>query len=186
MENNFINILLPIIGGSLGTLMITFIAHKMNLTRMKLQLEMENKYKERKDFKLMLEELYLLVDEWATSFSHLYLPIIQVMKNEITYNEALEYFISNQKIDKTNFKRIEMMINLYFSELKTEFYNVLILRDKINNIVDEHKRDYKNGLSDGTNYLKPFIIAQEKFYKSIEEFKNSISMFSKSILESKL
>ncbi len=164
------------------TLISSYLAHKMAIKKMLLQLRVEYDYQEQKDLKNKLEELYFLVEKWASSFGSYHIPLMSVMRGELTYNDALDLVIKYEKENKYDFKKIELLLNLYFDDLKDKYSSIIEKRATINKIIFAHKERYKQGDIDGELFLKPFTEAQLSFHKSIELFKEEIVIYSKSIM----
>jgi hypothetical protein len=49
-----------------------------------------------------------------------------------------------------------MLIDLYYPELRPEFDKIMIIREKLNSIVDGYKEQYKRGDTDGSKWLEVF------------------------------
>lgn len=148
--------------GSLIALTSSYLTNRSNTRRLKLQFELERETKEREFIRDKVEELYLLHEEWLNVFASSNLPFISLMKGEITYNDALDMFIDGNKNRTVDFKRLQMLVDLYFPEVKASFDRLATARDEVNKIKSEHKRQYKRGNIDGTAYVMPFIEAQQK------------------------
>jgi hypothetical protein len=150
------------IGGALIALISAYLTNRSNIRRLRLQFELERETKEREFIRDKLEELYLLNEGWLNVFASSNLPFISVMKGEITYNDALDMFIDSNKNRTVDFKRLQMLVDLYFPEIRPAFDQLATARDQVNKIKSEHKRQHKRGNIDGTAYVMPFIEAQQK------------------------
>jgi hypothetical protein len=78
--------------GALIALVSVYLTNRSNTRRLKLQFELERETKGQEFIREKLEELYLLHEAWLNALATSYLPIISVMKGEITYNQALDMF----------------------------------------------------------------------------------------------
>ena len=147
--------------GALIALVSVYLTNRSNTRRLKLQFELERATKEKEFIRDKLEELYLLHEAWLNALATSNLPFLSVMKGEITYNQALDMFIENNRTRTVDFKRLEMLVDLYFPDIKPAFNRLSVARDGVNNIRFEHKRQYKRGNIDGSDYVIPFIEAQQ-------------------------
>jgi hypothetical protein len=160
--------------GSLIALTSSYLTNRSNTRRLKLQFELDRETKEREFIRDKVEELYLLHEEWLNVFVSSNLPFISVMKGEITYNDALDMFIDGNKNRTVDFKRLQMLVDLYFPDVKASFDRLATARDEVNKIKSEHKRQYKRGNIDGTAYVMPFIEAQQKLEGEASHVKEQI------------
>ena len=164
--------------GALIAMISVYLTNKSNIHILKLQLELERKTKEAEFMRDKLEELYLLHEAWMNALSTSYLPFLSVMKGEITYDQALDLFIENNKTPQANFKRLQMLVDLYFPEIKPAFTQLSAARVGANKIKAEHKREYKRGNIDGFAYVAPFIEAQKKLASESLTMKEQIILRS--------
>lgn len=142
---------------SFMTLLGVRISNKSNLERLALQLAHEKEVKQEGLLRDRLEELYLSMHKYLNAlFSH-FLVYSQVMKGELTYNQALDVTIKSG--DKGDFEpaRITMIIDMYFPELQESFQELEEIREKLNDILHGHKLEYKaHGPGAGEEWLKLF------------------------------
>lgn len=164
--------------GALIALISVYLTNRSNTKRLKLQFELERETKETEFMRDKLEELYLLHEAWMNALSTSYLPFLSVMQGDITYDQALDLFIENNKNRRDDFKRLQMLVDLYFPEIKSAFSQLSVARDRANKIKAEHKREYKRGNTNGFAYAGPFIEAQKKLESE------SLSMRDQIILRS--
>ncbi|MCU1264129.1 MAG: hypothetical protein JWM21_447 [Acidobacteria bacterium] len=160
--------------GSLIALTSSYLTNRSNTRRLKLQFELDRETKEREFTRDKVEELYLLHEEWLNVSASSNLPFISVMKGEITYNDALDMFIDGNKNRTVDFKRLQMLVDLYFPDVKASFDRLATARDEVNKIKSEHKRQYKRGNIDGTAYVMPFIEAQQTLEGEASHVKEQI------------
>ena len=134
------------------TLLSVYLTNRGNTDRLKIQLEHDRSFKKEELYREQLEELYLLLEEWLSSLLTYYLPYMSVMKGELSYNDALDQTIDLGNSRKVNYKRLEMLIDIYFSEVKQEFALLLEKRSKAGDIMAAHKMEYKKGNLDGRQF----------------------------------
>jgi len=175
--NPLVGIAGVLVGALLGLLGV-LLANRSNLTRLKLQMEHERQSKSSDIKRERLEELYVLLSHWINMFFNHYFKLTLVMRDEMDYNQYLDEIINSGNKNKTDFQRMEMIINIYGHELLPNYNQVLECREKVNDIAATHKSDYKKGLN-GTKYLKPYTAAHQKLDKSVEQLKNQISELAK-------
>ena len=154
-----------------------WITNRSSNQRLRLQLQHELAVK-RDDARLAhLEELYLLVEKWTKmSFSH-DLPYIQVMKGEITYNDALDSAINigaEMRAEKIDYDRIAMIINIYLPELRSALSELTAGRDQAARILSAHKRKYKTGAFDGEEFVKPLLGAHHQIDEKAKALKEQL------------
>ena len=99
--------------GAMIALISVYLTNRSTTQRLRLQFELERETRERDFRRDKLEELYLLHEGWLNAFATSNLPFISVMKGEITYNDALDMFIENNKTRTIDFKRLQMLVGLY-------------------------------------------------------------------------
>ncbi len=110
-----------------------------------------------------LEELFLLFSKWdadMVALGHFYLRVITGETNE---DEALVNVSKNQISEKDYLQRITMMIDLYFSDLKTDFDKVLDARESVWSFCSKI-------MQPGVR-IEDFIKVQEEFRGIAKEFK---------------
>jgi hypothetical protein len=164
--------------GAAIALVTIYLTDRSNTRRLKLQFDLERESKEKEFIRDKLEELYLLHEAWLNALATSYLPILNVMKGEITYNQALDMFVENNKDRQVDFKRLQMLIDLYFPAIKPAFEKLSAARDRTNEIQRAHKREYKRGNTDGSAYVVPFIEAQKELVRESSVLKEEIIAYS--------
>ena len=83
--------------GAAIALVTIYLTDRSNTRRLKLQFDLERESKEKEFIRDKLEELYLLQEAWLNALATSYLPVLNVMKGEITYNQALDMFIEKKQ-----------------------------------------------------------------------------------------
>lgn len=172
----FINSVPPVVWGTIIgsslTIVGVYLTNSSNNERLRIQLQHE-KDKRREDIRReRAEELYVESKKYLDFLGSYYLPYISVMKEEITFNQALD--ITNDSQYEHDFRRIEMIIDMYFPEFKEPFKSILKMRDTLNTIVSGYKKQYKTGNTDGRQWLP-------LFQDSLSDYCNKTANFEKLI-----
>jgi hypothetical protein len=165
------------VAGGAVALLGVFLTNRSSTARLKVQLEHELRQRTTDLLRGRGEELYELTDKWLITFAKNYLSLSAVMQNKITYNQHYDLTIEEGKKSFQEYGRIEMLIDVYFPSTRPAYDKIIEARDELNNVINAHKRSYKNGDIDGYKFLKPFIQSQ----KSIEQ---AGVVFKMQILES--
>jgi len=152
------------------TLAGVWLTNRNNNQRLKIQLEHELKLKEDEIYRDRLEELYVISNKWLGLLVSHYLPFRGAMEGELTFNQALDITIESGS--KINYEphRVTMLIDLYFPQIKSEFDQMMEIREKLNLLVDGYKEQYKRGNFDGTRWLDAFQPLLERLGILSDEF----------------
>lgn len=169
MEKYLLLILGAIIGFGLSVLK-DFITEK---TKKKFK---ENELKREK-----AEELYILLEKWADFFFSQKNHLVLVMDGHIDYNEYLDYIINEGEKNKVDFKRIDMIINIYFDKLLSFDEKVRKQMEIVNNIEYEYKKEYENGNIDGKQYINLLLSETLKTTESIDKIKKEVCILVKEL-----
>ena len=78
------------------------------------------------------------------------------MRGEITYDEGNELIIKNHDKQDKSYEIAQMLIYIYFPELRPRLQAILNRRDQINQIRSEFKKAYQRQES-CDSFLKPFL-----------------------------
>lgn len=134
----------------------------------------KRKYKEIELKREKAEELYLLLTEWSNMFFSNSNHLSLVMKGDIDYNQYLDYIIERDKVD---FKRIEMLTNVYFKNL-LPFYK-LIEKDReiLNNFEYEYRSIYEIKSDNDLRYVNPLMTRTSDLTNCINNLKNEIILY---------
>lgn len=156
------------------TLTGVWLTNNNNNQRLRIQLEHDKKIREEEIIRERLEELYVIANKYLGTLVGHYLPFRMVMYGELTFNQALD--INIEMGSKTDYEshRVEMLIELYFPDIKPEFNRMMEIREKLNDLVDSYKQQYKTGNTDGSRWLAVFQPLLEQLGKLSEEFKGHI------------
>lgn len=164
-----------------GTLLGVYFTNRGNTQRLVHQLEHERQTKRVQLVRDRLEELYVLAEEYANSVGGHYLPYMSVMAGELTYNQALDLTLQSGENGFPNYHRLGMLIDLYFPAVKPAFDNLIAARNEANEILSDHKRNYKKGDLDGRSFIRPLRDAITKIDQAAIQLKARIISNSETI-----
>ena len=77
------------------------------------------------------------------------------MRGEITYNDANDLIIKNHDKGDKSHDVAQMLVNIYFPQLRPHLSKTLQRRDRINQIRSEFKKSYERQ-ENCAHYAKPF------------------------------
>lgn len=133
-----------------------------------------NKEAEHAAFKRKkLEELYLLFSKWDADLAALGYLFIHVIEGKVSEEEVLQSASKNQLSEKDYLLRIQMMVDLYFPNLKNEFDLVLDAREGVWQFVSDKFSSKVR--------VENLIEVQENFRTKGKEFKKKISEIANTI-----
>ncbi len=156
------------------TLLATYLANRGSTARLVLQLNHERSLDRERIHRERGEELYVLSERYFTSLVCQYLPYLQVMRGELTYNEALDLTGAGSKNGFPEFARVEMLVDVWFPGLSRALQKVFSLRDEANRILAEHKAAYKRGEADGRGYVQPMVSVLNQLPQATAEFRREL------------
>lgn len=120
------------------------------------------------------EELYTLLQTWMNGLWGYFFIKSNIMSGKLTYNEGLDLEIQGNKESKGQHVRIEMLIDVYFPELRAS-YDVLIKhREEAHDIVHVHRERYRVGETDGSRFLPALQEKQKQMGEAASELNNQI------------
>ena len=138
------------------------VSHYFTVTRA------EREFKRKK-----LEEMFLALHKYCTSIASQNIVWPAVMRGELTYNQALDANIKGQDYAIGHFEIVEMLVNIYFSELRPDFDNILLCLARIKDIKEDFTKSYKNE-EQTESFIKPLNEALLVLAKVEEMFKKRI------------
>jgi hypothetical protein len=165
MNENF-PLYIPILSSALtGAVALLGVLLSNGSTYRRLKLENQiSEHRNRLEIKRARgEELYGLIHNWINIIGSRYLSLMRVMKEEYSYNDHLGLELKRHEKIKFDFGRIEMLIDVYFPEVRKFYDDAVESRTKINKIATEHEMEYKKGYTDGRRFIPNFIEAQVEF-----------------------
>ena len=90
-----------------------------------------------------LEEFYSAHSAFIRQLRADWLLHMNVMRNQISYDDALDIIVNREKAPDPPFERAEILVALYFPELVGHFQELLELRDEAATAINSYKQDYK-------------------------------------------
>lgn len=165
--------LLGVIIGAALSLLGSWLTNKSNIRQLQIQLKHDEQVKNKNLKRERFEELYILLEHWSNRIFSNYIFLDLVVKGQIDYNAYLDKIIDNT--EKQDFKRIEMIINIYGKELKEAYIDVLTSLEKYNKTVQEHKKAYEDGELRAIQFEKPLMDAQMKLVEFKKALKKQVS-----------
>ena len=156
------------------TLVAVHLAYRGNLRQMALQLSHAETEKNAEVRREKLEELYIVAAKYSKMLASHFFPYLDVMMGKYDYNAALDMTIESGKDQQYDFDRLEMIVDLYFPELQAPLKELFEMRDSANEIMLDHKRQYKNGQLDGSAFVKPMHTAIGDVIDASDQLKQAI------------
>lgn len=152
-----------------ATLSGVYLTNKENTKRLVLQLENEREIKQNELMREKLEELYLLSKKWAANIDIAYLNHTRAMNGDFDFETLLN--IEKERNDKNacDFSRLEMLIDLYFPNIKVVYEEVIKARTKANQFMLVYRNNCLEGNTDGKKFVEQFLHAQEKFSEEVKK-----------------
>lgn len=144
--------------------------NRANNDRLLLQLDREAAKERAQMLREKGEELYGLIAQWEANFGVRCVSLQAVMKDELTYNEALDIF--SKEVQTETHERVELLIYAYFPALEQFYSEIIAIRGPVEEIISAHKAAYKQG-SSGRVFLKPFTDANLTLAKAFEVLKSA-------------
>jgi hypothetical protein len=127
-----------------------------------------------------LEELYLAFSGWEKSVGANSITFHAVMIGKIDYNQALDIVNNDPEGGRPRFDSVEMLISLYFPELKEDFKGVQKSLDQLNEIRQAHKRAYVAGGND-PKFATIFSAEIGKFGNAEQALKDHIARLASDV-----
>ena len=156
------------------TLLAVYLTNRNNTNRLMLQLEHERKSRQTELHVEKLEELYILAVKY-NKLLHIYAhPYIMVMEGRLDYNQAHDMTINRGKEDSPDYDRLQMLIDLFFPKLRTSLKQLVMSRERMNDILGEHKSAYHQGIVDGSKFIQPMRSALKNIDNVGEQLMNDI------------
>jgi len=106
-----------------------------------------------------LEELFISVHDFCTTLRTYGCRYLPVMKQKISYNDALDMEIESGKESwqRDAFRKSTMLVTIYFTDLQPAMDELFCVRSDMNAVLQEHKERYKAGDTDGTPFIEPLM-----------------------------
>ncbi len=124
------------------------------------------------------EALYLAIEHYDRMLTCNFFPYYALFENKIDYNEVLDSNIksgegSAQEDSGSSYETAQLLVNVYFRDLKPHLQAYESARGAVNEILAEHQRCYKQGDTDGWRWLEPFHEAMLELDKVASAFKQA-------------
>ena len=175
MENYILTIITVVLTNAI-TLFAVWLTNKGNIKNLKIEFELKQKEAKIALLQEKQEELYIKSKLYLDSLFFYYIPYIQVMLDKMNLEQAFKEI--NRQIEenttKIDIKRINMLIGIYYPEVKQKFNEILMIREKLNEVVSKFKKELENGIHNGILYINEFTINHNKLIKLTEEFEECI------------
>lgn len=115
-----------------------------------------------------LEELYVLFELWMDDLFSAYVNAVQRHRGVLTPEEEVNALAKRNSQSKSDFNRLQMIVDLHLPELKEPLEKVLEGRNKCSKIL----------LTKMPGNLKEFFEDQREFEASCKAFKNAMTDLS--------
>lgn len=148
---------------AVATLTGVFLTNKANTARLILQQENERVIKQNELMRDKLEELYLLSKKWITYMEITYLNYTRAMDGQFDEKTLLDIEIKRGNENTDDFSRIEMLIDLYFSNIKLAYDDAMKAREKASKFMLLYEGQCLEKNTDKKKFVEPFLKAQEEF-----------------------
>lgn len=156
---------------SISTLLGIYFTNKFNSKQAKVNLEFTRDQKMVELRLQKLEELYLLFEQWEAFLSSTYLIYSHVYIGKLNYTQVLDMVNNKSEKENVDFHKIQMLVNIYFSEIRDDYEKVIATRSSLSKYLSDPS---KNNLK--TNN---FFNDQEEFDVICKQFKNKLSDIQK-------
>jgi len=175
LEASVIKDVMPVITAlivSISTLLGIYLTNKFNSKQVKVNLEFTRDQKMLELRLQKLEELYLLFEQWEAFLLSTYLIYSHAYAGKLNYTQVLDTVNQKSENDNIDFHKIQMLLNIYFPELRENYENVISKRSSLAKYIlsDPSKNNLK------TN---DFFNEQEEFEILCTQFKNKLSDIQK-------
>ena len=126
-----------------------------------------------------MEELFLLVQNWETVLGDYYLGHSSALKGEVSSREAWNSIIEKGKEYNFEIKKIEMLVYVYFQDLKDSYEKILDKTKNVGAVINKiNKINYGEKITD-RELFKEFGDANLFLFTQLKEFKEELLLYSK-------
>lgn len=158
-----------------------YLTNKSNNEQLRYQLEHDSTQKNKVLNRVRAEELYESVEQWINGMFYNYLNLTYVMQGKFDYNQYLDQIIEYGNKSETNFVHLEMIVNIYLTELLPSYNAVIEKREIANDIASNFKRDYERGKVNSEKYLPSLMLSQEKLEAAVAKLKKDIANYARNV-----
>lgn len=168
-------LLMGTLAGAVVTLMSAWLVNKSSIRHLMIQLRHERDSRHEEGMRMRHEELYVGSRKYFDAIVINYLPYREVMKGELTFDEAFDLITQQSESIEYEPHRVVMLVEMYFPELKTSLDDVLAIQDRLNRVIAGYKLQYKSGDTDGDRWLKLFQPLFDTLGERIAHFKRNVA-----------
>jgi hypothetical protein len=163
------------------TLLATYFNNRANTQRLQNQMYHEQTSRRLQLRRERLEELYVSSIKWFLGVDGYFLNYMSVMNGNLTEEQAEELFHKHALSQKVDYQRLEMIIDLYFPQLKKDFECVHATFSEGKALVREytHQPNRTNELA--MNSLGSLRTLFERYRKTKQQFRNAAIEEAKSV-----
>jgi hypothetical protein len=148
--------------GLFSGLVSALVAHRLGTSRQ------DREFKRKK-----IEELYMAMHGFCTTFKVFAMPMLPVMRGKIDYNQALDVQLKHDKSSERYYETAAMPVSIYFHELRPRFERILECRDAVNGVLSDFKRAYEKA-APTSSFVTPFKAAMDEFEKERNGFNEDL------------
>lgn len=152
------------------TLLGVYIANRSNLKRYELE-QRDRDLKLRLD---KLEEFYVLFSKWSNICFSYYMYLLKL--DNVSDSDRIERALANNKSAESDPIKMQMLVDIYFSDLNNHYEKVMEKRD--------HLSDFINNLPQNKNENSKLAKEVSVFSDICDQFQKKISEHSKLLLQS--
>lgn len=161
------------------TLLGAWLANRSSLKQLTVKLENDAEGERREALRVRLEELYSLVGLWADEAVIYHTTYRKVMDGEITYNQALDLTINNER--KVDANRMFTLAELYFPAAHNALGELKKLRDEASSVQSSFKAGYKRDGRPSKAHSLALTSVLERFNSAIDFYQKQLSAHAKDI-----
>lgn len=126
-----------------------------------------------------LEELYQLIDQWASSFAGHHVTFRRVMEGVLTYNQALDLTISSER--NVDAARMLTLAELYFPECHAQLEEIKSIREDASQIQAEFKEQYRHSGTPSEIHARRITEVLMRFNATVELYKKQLSEYVRAV-----
>lgn len=176
----FIAIFTTILTASV-TLLTTYLSNKANTQRMKMQLQHERLSVKQDQLHEKLEELYVTSKKWFLCIDGYFLIFKSALFGKSSMEEAEVSFLEHARKQDIDYQRLEMLLELYFPQLKEQFSHVLTANEELKGIVRQYKFQPEKTETDGSHYAGILGASFERFKSTKNSYLTDVANVTKTI-----
>ena len=178
ITNELLIALISVVATALVTLTSVYLTNRNNYNTLKIRLLSETSFKKYETHLKKMEELFLQVQNWETVFGDFYLRHSSAIKGEVSSREAWNSIIEKGKEYNFEIRKIEMLVYVYFQELKEGYEKILERNKVVNSVRDRFEKINYGGKVTNEELFKEYGAANLLLFTQIKEFKEEILLYS--------